>query len=103
MKKKYAAIDEPKNGCGDIFDYYFDTAEEATDYAETMWNQLTFREKKKRHIYSVVISEEDLTEEAFTYNDDGSIEWCFYESCDYYDGYFDSDKLTEDDNDEDEE
>ena len=65
MKKMYVAVEEPLNGIGDTFEQFFKSPEEATREARSIWDHLTSSEKLKTHVYSAVITEDDLTDEAF--------------------------------------
>ena len=99
MKKMYVAIEEPRNGLGDAFEHFFKSPEEAAREAISIWDHLTSSEKAKSHVYSAVITEDDLTAEAFdeiNISDtdpscsDG-ICWGMYHSTNIYQGNFDSD------------
>lgn len=99
MKKMYVAIEEPRNGLGDTYEQFFKTPEDATREARSLWDHLTSGEKAKNRVYSAVITEDDLTAEAFdeiNISDtdpscsDG-ICWGLYHSTDTYPGRFDSD------------
>ena len=99
MKKMYVAVEEPRNGIGDTYEHFFKTPEEASREARSLWDHLTSSEKVKTHVYSAVITEDDLTAEAFdeiNISDtdpscaDG-ICWGLYHSTDTYTGSFDSD------------
>ena len=61
MKKMYVAVEEPRNGIGDSFEQFFKTPEEATSEARSILDHLTSSEKAKTHVYSAVITEDDLT------------------------------------------
>ena len=99
MKKMYVSIDEPRNGIGDTFEQFFKSPEEATREARSTWDHLTSSEKTKNHVYSAVITEDNLTAEAYDEINisetdpscaDG-ICWGLYHSTDTYPGCFDSD------------
>ena len=87
--EKYLVIDERINGDGDQFVKVFNAPELAEVEAERQWNYLTAREQKTRHIYTAVVTESDL---AFWAVDDetGEIDWTAFDSCDTYEGAFDS-------------
>lgn len=99
MKKVYIAIEEPRNGLGDTSEQFFKSPEEATREARCIWDHLTSSEKAKTHVYSAVITEDDLTAEAFdeiNISDTdpscfGGICWGLYHSTDNYPRCFDSD------------
>ena len=65
MKKMYVAVEEPRNGLGDTFVQFFKNPAEASREARSLWDHLTSSEKAKSHVYSAVITEDDLTAEAF--------------------------------------
>lgn len=99
MKKMYVTIDEPRNGIGDTYEQFFKSPEEASREARSIWDHLTSSEKAKAHVYSAVITEDNLTAEAFEEINisetdpscsDG-ICWGLYHSTDNYPGCFDSD------------
>ena len=99
MKRMYVAIDEPRNGIGDTYEQFFKNPAEASREARSIWDHLTSSEKAKNHVYSAVITEDDLTAEAYdeiNISDtdpscsDG-ICWGLYHSTDNYPGCFDSD------------
>lgn len=99
MKKMYLVIDEPRNGVGDTYEQFFKNPAESSREARSIWDHLTSSEKAKNHVYSAVITEDDLTAEAFdeiNISDtdpscsDG-ICWGLYHSTDNYPGCFDSD------------
>lgn len=76
IEKKFVAVDEQLYG--DQFIDVFDSAEEASEAAEQAWNHLTQSERKNRHIYSAMVTANDLCEDAF---DDEEIDWTFFHSC----------------------
>lgn len=99
MKKMYVSVEEPLNGIGDTFEKFFKAPEDAAREARSIWDHLTSSEKAKTHVYSAVITEDNLTAEAFdeiNISDtdpscaDG-ICWWLYHSTDTYTGSFDSD------------
>lgn len=93
-ERKYLVIDTEKDDrCGDEFAEVFDTAEEATREAESHWNHLTRSEQKKRHVYSCYVTKADLLDYAI--DEDGVIDWIANAGGRYYDGYFDSEKIEE--------
>ena len=99
MKKMYVAVEEPRNGICDSFEQFFKTPEEATREARSLWEHMTSVEKAKTRVYSAIITEDDLTAEAFDEinisDTDPScavgICWGLYHSTDTYPGSFDSD------------
>ena len=101
MKKMYVAVEEPLNGIGDTFEQFFKIPEEATREARSIWEHMTSGEKAKTRVYSAVITEDDLTDEAFdeiNISDTGplcadGICWGLYHSTDTYPGSFDSDSV----------
>ena len=80
IEKVYAVIDQPIiDGTGDIFDDYYDTAEEAISNAEASWSYKTDSEKKLRNILAVEITRKDLTDDAF--DEPNQIDWGFNQGC----------------------
>ena len=101
MKKMYIAVEEPRNGLGCTFERFCKAAEDAAREARSLWEHMTSGEKAKTRVYSAVITEDDLTDEAFdeiNISDtdpscaDG-ICWGLYHSTDTYPGSFDSDSV----------
>lgn len=93
-ERKYLVIDTEKDDrCGDEFVEIFDTAEEATREAESHWDHLTRSEQKKRRVYSCYVTKADLLDDAI--DEDGVIDWIANAGGRYYDGYFDSEKIEE--------
>lgn len=96
VSKRYAVVYDTLDSRGEVIDtdtYFFDCGSEATARARDLWWHLTAAEKKRAHIYSALVTLEDLTEDAFdgAYLDDGQIDWGMYSSLRSYDGYWDSD------------
>ena len=76
IEKVYAVIDQPIiDGIGDVFEDFYDTAEEAISNAEACWANKTDGEKKLRHIMAVEITRKDLTDDAF--DEPNQIDWGF--------------------------
>lgn len=98
--KKYLAIDETIGGDGTIDVYAFDTLEEANNEAEFLWRHLTHSEQKKRRVCVGLVTEADLYDDAV--NEDGNVDWCAYHSYRCEDGFFNSDKLMADEDQEEE-
>ena len=76
--KKYLAISERNVGkMDDLEQKVFDTQEEADNYARTLWNHLTSKEKKEWHIYVGVVTEEDLDKNLLEEDEEGNkiIDW----------------------------
>ena len=86
---KYIVIDERNGGFGDSFERYFDTVDEANQYAVDSWGYLTAIEKQKRHIFAAVIREEDLAEYAKD-EETGEIDWREWVNCHTTPQLFDS-------------
>lgn len=99
---KYIVVDEPKNGFGgDQFEDVYDSLDEANKAADLAWWYLTAFEKRKRHIYVGVIRLEDLNEWAID-EDTGAIDWAAFHSISYDDTMFDSNRIKDDDDEDDE-
>lgn len=89
MNKKYAEkyiVNCGNNsGWGDIFTEYFDTLEEANNYAEYAWNHLTNMEKAKQYVEVGVVDTDMLDEDAF--DEEGNVEdWSAYSDYDVVKG-----------------
>lgn len=95
MEKRYLVIDELNRhylNC-DVSVDVCRTAEEANERAEYLWWHLTPSEKKKRHIYVGVLTEDDLDQnEVEEYGLDDDEAWLLYDGLDDFPGAFDSDK-----------
>lgn len=96
VSKRYAAVYDTLNRRGEVIDtetYFFDSGAEATAEARDLWWYLTAAEKKRSHIYSALVTLEDLTEDAYdrAYLDEGEIDWGMFSSLRSYDGDWDSD------------
>lgn len=97
--KKFIVIDQPRSGfSGDEWTTVYDTASEATEAADRAWCHLTAREQRVRHIFSAVVYEEMLDDDAV--DEDGVIDWECWANAGTYDGAFDSAKVVEEDEDE---
>ena len=83
--QKYMVMDEGKTDC---FPEFFDCGVQAAEKARRDWQHLTKAEQKTRRIYSAVIGEKMLREDA--HEEDGTIDWSAHHSCDSYHGCFDS-------------
>lgn len=85
---RYICVSEPgRNLSGDIYTEVYTTPEEANAAADYAWAQLTQSERKRRHIFAAMITEECLDEEAFT--KDGTI-WEMWKDLYGFPGAFDS-------------
>lgn len=89
-EKKYLSICEMVP-VGDRWEWVFDTPEEANRDAKMQWDHLTDREKRKNHVYAVVVKREWLSEDAVD-EDTGEINWAMFDSADTFPGAFDSDE-----------
>lgn len=103
MKKMYVAVEEPRNGLGDTFEKFFKAPEDAAREARSLWEHLTSGEKAKTRVYSAVITEDDLTAEAFDEINISDADpscsdgvcWGLYHSSNDYPSSFDSDREVE--------
>lgn len=87
-QKRYLCIDEPAHGIsGDSYEEIYNSPEEANAAADYAWAHLTQSERKRRHIFAAMVTEECLDEEAFT--EDG-IMWEMWNSLYDFPGAFDS-------------
>lgn len=85
--QKYIVVDDTYNG--DQETEVFDTPKAANAEASYIWNHLTPKEQKTRHIYVAVVSESDLADDAKN-DDTGAIDWRCWANCDAFPGAFDS-------------
>lgn len=92
-KQKYIVVEQRLDGNGDIWEYCFDTAEEANDYAECEWKHLTDREQKKMWVFVGLVTEDCLSAWAID-EDTGEIDWTCYNAIYTFDGAFDSNAPT---------
>ena len=91
--KKWIMIEE--NYGGDNWPKVFDTQEEANKAAVKTWDSLTTAEKKKKHVFVIDVTEDDIAEDAIEEYRNGGLEefpWDCWESGGYEEGSFDSDK-----------
>lgn len=88
MEKRYIVSDWTIDGDCDI--YLFTTAEEANQRAEMLWDHLTAREKKKRHIFASVVTSDQL--DPYNVKEYGEEDaWRMISDLDDFPGRFDSD------------
>lgn len=88
---RYVVVDEATNG--DRCEKVCHTPEEANSEAEMQWGYLTRSEKKNRHIYACLVTEDDLDpDDVEDYGLDNDKTWCGHISSDGFPGAFDSDK-----------
>lgn len=103
-EKRYLVVSEDRFPSGDVCDLWtevYDDPEKASFEAEMTWKKYTItRERKHRHVYSAMVTGENLSEYAIDEN--GEIDWTCWESWDGYEGRFDSnlEKLMEESGDE---
>lgn len=91
--EKYVVCDWPRDEFdGDMFEKYVDSPEEATREASYRWEKMSRFDKKRRQVFSGLIREDSLPEEAFT---EEGIYWEFRKDIDTYPGCFDSEEVTE--------
>lgn len=91
--KKWIMTEE--NYGGDNWPKVFDTQEEANKAAVKTWDSLTAAEKKKKHVFVIDVTEDDIAEDAIEEYRNGGFEelpWDCWESGGYEEGSFDSDK-----------
>lgn len=79
---------------GDIEEKFYSDADEAAEAARDAWKHLTLNEKRRQHIYSVVIRREDLNFDQMDEDDlaEGRVDWWCFTGMDTYPGAFDSEK-----------
>lgn len=101
-QKKYIVVDEPRGTLsGDMWTDVYNSPSEATEAAEIAWNHLTAAEQRERHIFAAVVDETGLAADAV--DEDGNIDWRCWNSADTYDGAFDSYRVEQEEEEEDEE
>lgn len=90
MEKRYVVIDTPANNLsGDMFQYVYQTPEEANTAAEYKWHMLTPQERRRRHIMAGVVTKDMLPDDAID-EDTGAINWELFGDFDSFPGSFDS-------------
>lgn len=88
---KYIVVDEERFPSGElrnVWTHVYDDPEEATSEAEHLWDHLTSSERKHRRIFFAAIAGKDLADDAM--DEDGAVDWECWESCQEYEGSFDS-------------
>lgn len=91
--KKWIMIEE--NYGGDNWPKVFDTQEEANKAAVAKWDSLTAAEKKKKHVFVIDVTEDDISEDAIEEYRNGEYEefpWDCWEDGGHEEGNFDSDR-----------
>ena len=91
--KKYIMIEE--NHGGDNWSKVFNTQEEANKEAVKTWDSLTTTEKKKKHVFVIDVTEDDIAEDAIEEYRNGGFEefpWECWEDGGHEEGNFDSDR-----------
>jgi transcriptional regulator with XRE-family HTH domain len=91
--KKWIMIEE--NYGGDNWPKVFDTQEEANKVAVKTWDSLTAAEKKKKHVFVIDVTEDDISEDAIEEYRNGEYEefpWECWEDGGHEEGNFDSDR-----------
>ena len=95
MTTKYLVLDEPANGRnGDIYVLVCDDLETANWEAEKAWNRLTKREKQNRCVYVALVTEDELSSDAF--GEDGTIDWTHWAACTWHEKCWSSERRNED-------
>lgn len=93
--KKYLVIDDTTNSASMVETWVFDTLEEANRHALYRWDHTTERGKREAEkyyekygdaMYVAVVTEADLSEDAF--DEDGSIDWRMCEQWNIPEGAF---------------
>lgn len=88
--RKYLVIDQEEHG--DMWEDIFDTLDEANAAAESDWRYLTRNERKNRRIFVAHIEDTEDYLNSSAFDEDGSVDFHDWHSCDTEENYFDSDK-----------
>lgn len=90
MEKRYVVVDMPTGGLsGDMFQYVYQTPEEANVAAAYKWHMLTPQERRRRHIMAGVVTQAMLPVDAID-EDTGAIDWELFGDFGSFPGSFDS-------------
>ena len=90
MEKRYVVVDMPTGGLsGDMFQYVYQTPEEANIAAAYKWHMLTPQERRRRRIMAGVVPQAMLPVDAID-EDTGSIDWELFGDFDSFPDSFDS-------------
>lgn len=84
---RYIAVEENANNSDVEMDVFCDP-EEANTQAKLIWNGLTPEEKENNHVYTIYVTSEDLSPDAW--KEDGRIDWTRWENYRDFEGSFDS-------------
>lgn len=91
MEKRYVVVDMPTGGLsGDMFQYVYQTPEEANAAADYKWHMLTPQERRRRRIMAGVVTKDMLPDDAVC-PETGEPDWTMFSDFNDFPGAFGSD------------
>ena len=92
--RKYLVINEYNGGDTEV--YVFDSLEAANKEADRLWDHLTDREKRKEHIFVAHVEDTKQFLDDYAWDEEeGTVDFRCYHSCDWDEGYFNSETIRE--------